>query len=107
MTTLPHALHPGAIQGKEAFKFCHLATLDLTWLYTFPGQVPKGRAAPAYLDVSAEVVGSDVDERLAVLEAELAELPPLGLGSGGYDHDVHLGDRDLTSIRSFWGSKTD
>ena len=25
----PHALHPGAIQGKEGIKFCHLATLDL------------------------------------------------------------------------------
>ena len=24
---LPHALHPGAIQGKEGIKFCHLATL--------------------------------------------------------------------------------
>ena len=22
-----HALHPGAIQGKEGIKFCHLATL--------------------------------------------------------------------------------
>ena len=25
----PHALHPGAIQGKERIKFCHLATLRL------------------------------------------------------------------------------
>ena len=25
----PHALHPGAIQGKEGIKFCHLATLRL------------------------------------------------------------------------------
>ena len=24
----PHALHPGAIQGKEGIKFCHLATLS-------------------------------------------------------------------------------
>ena len=24
----PHALHPGAIQGKEGIKFCHLATLN-------------------------------------------------------------------------------
>ena len=23
----PHALHPGAIQGKEGIKFCHLATM--------------------------------------------------------------------------------
>ena len=23
----PHALHPGAIQGKEGIKFCHLAKL--------------------------------------------------------------------------------
>ena len=23
----PHALHPGAIRGKEGIKFCHLATL--------------------------------------------------------------------------------
>ena len=23
----PHALHPGAIQGKEGIRFCHLATL--------------------------------------------------------------------------------
>ena len=23
----PHALHPGAIQGKEGIEFCHLATL--------------------------------------------------------------------------------
>ena len=22
----PHTLHPGAIQGKEGIKFCHLAT---------------------------------------------------------------------------------
>ena len=26
----PHALRPGAIQGKEGIKFCHLATLPLT-----------------------------------------------------------------------------
>ena len=26
----PHALHPGAIQGKEGIKFCHLATMDST-----------------------------------------------------------------------------
>ena len=25
----PHTLHPGAIQGKEGIKFCHLATLAL------------------------------------------------------------------------------
>ena len=25
----PHALHPGAIQGKEGIKFCHLAALVL------------------------------------------------------------------------------
>ena len=24
---IPHALHPGPIQGKEGIKFCHLATL--------------------------------------------------------------------------------
>ena len=24
----PHTLHPGAIQGKEGIKFCHLATLS-------------------------------------------------------------------------------
>ena len=23
----PHALHPGAIQGKEGIKFCHLAIM--------------------------------------------------------------------------------
>ena len=27
----PHALHPGAIQGKEGIKFCHLATLPQLW----------------------------------------------------------------------------
>ena len=26
----PHTLYPGAIQGKEGIKFCHLATLRLT-----------------------------------------------------------------------------
>ena len=26
---VPHALHPGAIQGKEGIKFCHLATMCL------------------------------------------------------------------------------
>ena len=25
----PHALHPGAIQGKEGIKSCHLATLKV------------------------------------------------------------------------------
>ena len=25
----PHALHPGAIQGKEGIKFCNLATLQV------------------------------------------------------------------------------
>ena len=28
----PHALHPGAIQGKEGIKFCHLATLFRYWV---------------------------------------------------------------------------
>ena len=27
MCLRPHTLHPGAIQGKEGIKFCHLATL--------------------------------------------------------------------------------
>ena len=26
---MPHALHPGAIQGKEGIIFCHLATLRI------------------------------------------------------------------------------
>ena len=29
-TPPPPALHPGAIQGKELIKVCHLATLDAT-----------------------------------------------------------------------------
>ena len=33
----PHALHPGAIQGKEGIKFCHLVTLyDLCSVARFP-----------------------------------------------------------------------
>ena len=28
----PHTLHPGAIQGKEGFKICYLATLQKAWL---------------------------------------------------------------------------
>ena len=43
-----------------------------------------------YLYVPPEVVCADVDQRLAVLETELAELPPLRLGTGGHHHDVHL-----------------
>ena len=27
-----HTLHPGAIQGKEGFKICYLATLQKAWL---------------------------------------------------------------------------
>ena len=27
----PHALHPGAIQGMEGIKFCHLATLQASY----------------------------------------------------------------------------
>ena len=34
----PHALHPGAIQGKEGIKFCHLATLIRSWK-TMPPRV--------------------------------------------------------------------
>ena len=41
--------------------------------------------------MAAEVVCADVDERRAVLEAELARLPPLGLGAGRHHHHVHLG----------------
>ena len=37
----PHALHPGAIQGKEGIKFCHLATLITDrsfWHFHFSGR---------------------------------------------------------------------
>ena len=35
----PHALHPGAIQGKEGIKFCHLATLKVTATLTASAMV--------------------------------------------------------------------
>ena len=34
----PHALHPGAIQGKEGIKFCHLATLGTAGIGGRPGE---------------------------------------------------------------------
>ena len=39
----PHALHPGAIQGKEGIKFCHLATLDTDRRHGEQEQVPQMR----------------------------------------------------------------
>ena len=46
----PHALHPGAIQGKEGIQFCHLATMP-TPAYLHPrrrrGGFCKGRALKA------------------------------------------------------------
>ena len=53
--------------------------------------------------MAAEVVCADVDERLAVLEAEPAEPPPLVLRPGGHDDDVHLGERERVQrfLRSF------
>ena len=35
----PHALHPGAIQGKEGIKFCHFATL---WQGGYPENATDG-----------------------------------------------------------------
>ena len=35
----PHVLHPGAIQGKEAIKFCNLATL--VWNPRSPHSLPR------------------------------------------------------------------
>ena len=37
----PHALHPGAIQGKEGIKFCHLATLPPSSLTPCPVSTPS------------------------------------------------------------------
>ena len=46
--TAPHALHPGAIQGKEGIKFCHLATLKPgPGTGGGPEEPPGGRAHPA------------------------------------------------------------
>ena len=41
----PHALYPGAIQGKEGIKFCHLATLQSRpqSSYQFGGEQENGR----------------------------------------------------------------
>ena len=36
----PHALHPGAIQGKEEIKFCHLATLLSGEPVPYPAVLP-------------------------------------------------------------------
>ena len=52
--------------------------------------------------MAAEVVCADVDERLAVLEAEPAEPPPLVLRPGGHDDDVHLGERGYKGTTLFY-----
>ena len=44
----PHALHPGAIQGKEGIKFCHLATL---FRYGGPPDDKLARPYDAFLGV--------------------------------------------------------
>ena len=31
----PHALHPGAIQGEEGIKFCHLAIISLEFRFYY------------------------------------------------------------------------
>ena len=53
---VPHALHPGAIQGKDGIKFCHLAPLGpghLSALY--PRRAGEDRAA----DIRQETVGEE------------------------------------------------
>ena len=45
----PHALHPGAIQGKEGIKFCHLATLRKTHLTLSRTGTPDSNSATSLL----------------------------------------------------------
>ena len=51
----PHALHPGAIQGKEGIKFCHLATPDVTFgLFFFHFSQFSDPLRPGEVDLVAE-----------------------------------------------------
>ena len=49
----PHALQPGAIQGKEGIKFCHLATL-----------VRDGNASTAVRYTPSEFLSLDMDRKV-------------------------------------------
>ena len=62
----PHALHPGAIQGKEGIKFCHLVTL-----------LPIKRAetdSSSESDDGSEDSSSDAEENGAEYEMDSKDL---------------------------------
>ena len=49
----PHTLHPGAIQGKEGVKFCHLATLQGT-------SRARAKLSPSLTHVSKGTCGEEL-----------------------------------------------
>ena len=62
----PHALHPGTIQGKEAIKFCHLATLE-----TRPAiEIQTGAGDEGEVD-DIDQIHEEVEEELLVDEETL------------------------------------
>ena len=63
----PHALHPGAIQGKEGIKFCHLATLrpspSLYWQLRRRGAPEDVFHGPHFDELTTEKFATEVAYR--------------------------------------------
>ena len=74
----PRPLHPGAIQGKEGIKFCHLATL---------AQVTQRNGAPTQMSALLGQMGRQArpaaTARVQVRHPEPAGDPAAGQGGGG------------------------
>ena len=80
----PHALHPGAIQGKEGIKFCHLATLiaKTNMMFSFHDQ---HRIAVVVIVVPLFASDSDLAWWRIFLRSK-----PLSLANFGADHHTFL-----------------
>ena len=61
----PHALHPGAIQGKVGIKFCHLATLPARPLRRAGVEPPRQRLDALLLGAALLVVAAPPRHGLA------------------------------------------
>ena len=71
----PHALHPGAIQGKEGIKFCHLATLAAGVGAGAPEDRLLAPAGPALRDDPAVAAGDGGAARALPRDAAAAAPP--------------------------------
>ena len=100
----PLALYPGAIQGKEGIKFCHLATLQVQSLSEETSSADDGRASskiltPSNFGSEEEEDDEDTDEDAKGGDCEVISRRKI-LAANGIDMINNGSNDNLTSSTS-------